>query len=368
MDNVNFDSITFAKEPDLVLSELRKEEGLYPYELPDGTKVWLVTRRADVEEVLLDKKVFQVTPALDSQSYHQNPFSEAIPTPNHLLATDGSSHQRLRLPLEHFFTKEKLDDYREAITAEVRSVLTKWKSGEIHDLSGELAYYVPVKVISAMLGIGWQEKFPDYGISLQLVKGNPQDHLKNVADFHQLIREAIANKKKQSGNDIISTLLESDLSEEEVLSMSLLIFMAGSGTTAGLISQGLYQIVTNKKLPGDNLVDEILYKTSPANSAFPRYSHADYELSGTSIKKGDILIALLTSANYDTNGKNDALQNYLSFSKGIHHCIGWYLAKMEAEIVFDNFHAFFPDSKMQSEEWFINITSRSILSLMVELG
>ncbi|MNR24216.1 Cytochrome P450 [compost metagenome] len=150
--------------------------------------------------------------------------------------------------------------------------------------------------------------------------------------------------------------------------MSLLLFMAGSGTTASLISQGLHDMISNKRAPDHNLADQILFRTSPANSAFPRYAHEDYSLSDTSIKKGDLLIVLLASANYDLPAGADPLKNYLSFSKGIHHCIGWYLAKMEAEIAYQSFYEFFPASEIVSEDWFINITSRDIITLNVQLG
>ncbi|MGY0036496.1 cytochrome P450 [Pedobacter sp. NJ-S-72] len=341
IDNIDFNSKVFATNPELISAALRKQKGLYPYELPNGTKAWLVTRRSDVEEVLTENVIFRVQPATEAQSYRQNPFSEAIPKPLHLLATDGAEHQRLRDPLEKFFTKKVLESYRGFMTTEIKSMLFNWKKEEIHDLAKELSYLVPVKVISKMLGLEWREHFPEYAISLQLVKGNPEDHLKNVVSFHQIISEAIAEKKDLKGNDIISVLLDADLSEEEVLSMSLLLFMAGSGTTASLISQGLHQIISNKIPPHDNLADEILFRTSPANSAFPRYSHQDYMLSDTLIKKGDLLIVILASANYDLKNGEDPLKNHLSFSKGIHHCIGWYLAKMEAEITYQSFYEFF---------------------------
>ncbi|QNK61115.1 cytochrome P450 [Pedobacter sp. PAMC26386] len=368
IDIIDFNSKVFATDPEQISSVLRKQKGLYPYELPNGTKAWLVTRRSDVEEVLTKNIIFQVEPATDAQSYQQNPFSEAIPKPLHLLATDGAQHQRLRGPLESFFTKKVLESYREFITAEIKSMLFNWKKEEVHDLAKELSYLVPVKVISKMLGLEWQEHFPEYAISLQLVKENPENHLKNVVSFHQIISEAIARKKGLKGNDIISVLLNADLSEEEVLSMSLLLFMAGSGTTASLISQGLYQMINKQIAPHNNLADEILSRTSPANSAFPRYSHQDYALSDTLIKKGDLLIVMLASANYDMKNGEDPLKNHLSFSKGIHHCIGWYLAKMEAKITYQIFYEFFPESQIVSEDWFINITSRDIITMNVQLG
>ena len=79
-------------------------------------------------------------------------------------------------------------------------------------------------------------------------------------------------------------------------------------------------------------------------------------------------MVLLASANYDLPSGGDPLKSHLSFSKGIHHCIGWYLAKMEAEITYQSFHEFFPASEIVSEDWFINLTSRDIITLNVQLG
>ncbi|KMQ65154.1 hypothetical protein ACM46_13305 [Chryseobacterium angstadtii] len=369
MSDIDFDSIEFATDPDSILSGLRKENGLYPYQFPDGPKVWLVTRRKEVEEVLTSANVFQVSPATKEQSYKNNPFSEAIPKPMHLLATDGFQHKKLREPLEKFFTIEILENYRQYITDEVKKLLSGWKKGESIDLAKNFSYPIPVKVIAKMLGLKWNEHFPQYAISLQMVKTYPEDHLKNVVTFHQIIKETIEHKRiYNQGTDIISVLLNAGLTDEEVLSVSLLLFIAGSGTTASLIIQGLREIINSGNAPDHQLTDKILFRTPPANSAFPRYVHAEYELSGTKLYQGDLLIVILASANYDFKDSDDPLKSYFSFSKGIHHCIGWYIAKMEAEIAFEEFYRFFPKSKILSEEWFSNVLSRDIVSMKVELG
>ncbi|RKE57093.1 cytochrome P450 [Sphingobacterium detergens] len=365
---LDFDSLSFATDPDKTLAALRKEEGIYSYTMPNGAKAWLVSRRKDIEEVLTNGHVFTVSANAGAESYENNPFSKAIPKPLHLLATDGQQHLRLREPLEKFFTQNILESYSGFITNEVQSIIKGWSSGNELDLARALSYLVPVKVISKILGLTWDDHFPLYAQSLQLVKSSPNEHLKNVTIFHQIIRDTIEKYKKQNDtNNIITVLLHAGLTDDEVLSMSLLLFIAGSGTTASLISQGLRYMIINKARP-DQLVDEILFRTSPANSAFPRYLQEDYRLDGTLLKKGDLVIALLQSANYDIKKGEDPLRAYLSFSKGIHHCIGWYLAKMEAEIVFDQFYKAFPNSKILKEEWFSNIVSRDLASLMVKLG
>lgn len=368
MNDLDFNSLEFAIKPDNIFSQLREQNGLYPYQIPDGPKVWLATRREDVEKVLTEGAVFQVSPATANQSYQGNPFSEAIPKPLHLLAVDGAQHKRLRAPLEKFFTKEILEEYRVYINQEVENILKEWKKYEVIDLSSSFSYLIPVKIMTKMLGLEWNEDFPKYAISLQMVKAYPEDHMKNVAHFHQLLQQHISSKKGKSTDDIISVLLEAGLSDDEVLSVSLLLFIAGSGTTASLIIQGLREIISSGKAPSSDLVDKILFQTSPANSAFPRYVHEDYELAGTHLYKGDLVLAMLASANYDNAKGEDPLKNYFSFSKGIHHCIGWYLAKMEAEIAFNQFHTFFPKSKIIAEEWFSNVISRDIVSMKVKLA
>lgn len=367
MKELDFNSLEFALKPDIILSELRKQEGLYPYQLSDGTKVWLATRRKNVEEVLTQGDIFRVSPAIANQSYQNNPFSEAIPKPLHLLAVDGFEHKRLREPLEKYFTKGKIESQRSFINSEVENILKKWKKDDIIDLSNSFSYLLPVKIITNMLGLEWNENFPKFAISLQMVKANPEAHIQNVVSFHQLLQENIFSKKIDRKDDIISDLLNIGFSDDEVLSVSLLLFIAGSGTTASLIIQGLREIIVSEEMPNSDLVDKILYQTSPANSAFPRYVHKDYILAGTQLHKGDLVLALLTSANYDNVEGENPLRNYLSFSKGIHHCVGWYLAKVEAEIAINQFYRFFSKSQLISEEWFSNVVSRDIVSMQVKL-
>ena len=366
--DIDFNSIDFAKNPNITLAYLREQRGLYPYELPDGTKTWLITRRNEIDFVLKKTNVFKVS-SIDKKDYNKNPFSKSIPSPSHLLATDGDYHKRLRAPLETFFTKDLLDSYRDYIKEEVRSILKNLKSGDQYDLVSEFSYKLPVKVISKMLGLDWDEQLPEYAIALQMVKEN-SEFLPKVTDFHQILRNTISNKKlnKDSSKNIISELISAGLTDEEVLSMSLLLFIAGSGTTASLISLGIRKIFNEniQNVDFKNLVDEILFITPPANSAFPRYVHEDIIIDGTQLKKGDLCFVILTSANYDYE-KEDPLKVYYSFSKGIHHCIGWYVAKIQAEIAYEEFYLNFPKTTIIEEKWISNIVSRNIERLLVKL-
>lgn len=85
----------------------------------------------------------------------------------------------------------------------------------------------------------------------------------------------------------------------------------------------------------------------------------DIELHGKQIKKGQVLTLLLGAANRDPDQFADphkldiTRQNnkHLSFGAGIHHCLGFALAHLEAEIAIDTLIKRFPDIRLASDKF-----------------
>lgn len=89
-------------------------------------------------------------------------------------------------------------------------------------------------------------------------------------------------------------------------------------------------------------VEELLRYLSIAHGSAPRFVREDTVLAGQSIKKGELLICSLASANRD-EALGDDLDSFdihrrstshVAFGHGIHHCIGAPLARMEMRIAY----------------------------------
>jgi cytochrome P450 len=96
----------------------------------------------------------------------------------------------------------------------------------------------------------------------------------------------------------------------------------------------------------------LLRYTSPVEIATERYARHDLEVSDTEVPRGELVLAVLGSANRDEQyfDDPDALDlarhpnKHLAFGRGsVHHCLGAPLARMEAQIAITALLHRFPD-------------------------
>jgi pimeloyl-[acyl-carrier protein] synthase len=104
-------------------------------------------------------------------------------------------------------------------------------------------------------------------------------------------------------------------------------------------------------------VNEIVRYESPAQAA-PRLANKDVVVSGKTIKEGDMVWLLLGSANRDANQFESAdifditraNNRHISFSEGIHRCIGASLAEAECEIALQSLFSNFPNLSLVDQQ------------------
>jgi cytochrome P450 PksS len=156
-------------------------------------------------------------------------------------------------------------------------------------------------------------------------------------------------------DDLMSALVQVEeardrLSQDELLAMSFLLLVAGHETAVNLIASGTLALLEHRdqleKLEGDSqlikpAVEELLRYTSPVEIATERYTRQDLEICGTTVPRGELVLAVLGSANRDEQHFEDPdtldlardPNRHLAFGRGgVHHCLGAPLARMEGQI------------------------------------
>ncbi|MGH2414461.1 MAG: cytochrome P450, partial [Microcystaceae cyanobacterium] len=198
----------------------------------------------------------------------------------------------------------------------------------------------------------------------------------------------IAQRQKSPQQDFLSALItvkeqDNKLSEEEIISVCMLLFFAGEETTVNLIGNGMLallhhpqqmqQIKSEPKLI-QSAVEEILRYDSPIQIT-TRVATEDVNIGGITIRVGEKALLCLGAANRDpaqfpgpdhfdiTRANN----NHLAFSDGIHYCLGAVLARIEAEIAINTLVQQLPELKLLQDnlEWRNKVSVRSLKALPI---
>jgi cytochrome P450 len=156
------------------------------------------------------------------------------------------------------------------------------------------------------------------------------------------------------------------LSQAELINTGITLLVAGHETTTSLIGNGIYLLLRHAdqwKLLRENpsllnsAIEEILRYESPV-ARQPRLMKQDAELGGKQIHKGDMVFQMLNSANRDPTHFIDPdrfdiqrqKNRHIAFGVGIHFCVGAYLARTEAQVVFKTVLNRLPDIRLVNEE------------------
>jgi cytochrome P450 len=193
---------------------------------------------------------------------------------------------------------------------------------------------------------------------------------------------------------LITALVEAEqagdrLADHELESMVMLLLLAGHETTVHLVSNSILTLLQLEDVKQSLLADwsksaaavqEMLRYNSPAQFAKPRFVTQDHEFHGQVLRRGDVVMPVLASANYDpARFENpaefiiDRPRNYhLGFGAGPHVCLGLKLAQSETQVVLERLLTRWPDLEpafdVSCPDWSRRLGMRSLTTLKVRIG
>ena len=147
----------FYQDPHAYFTRMRDDGPVTQVVMPDGERVWLVTRYADVRAALADPRLHKDWAAkLTSPGWVPDEVTRYLNV--HLLNSDPPDHTRLRKLVAKAFTPRRVAGLRprvEALTASLLDAIeARVAAGEdTIDLIEGLAFPLPVTVICELLGV-----------------------------------------------------------------------------------------------------------------------------------------------------------------------------------------------------------------------
>ncbi|MER6632097.1 cytochrome P450 [Streptomyces sp. NPDC000987] len=351
----------FLADPYPAYAELRGRGRVHYYEPSDQ---WLVPHHADVSALLRDRRLGRTY----LHRFGHEEFGRTPPPAEHepfhvlndhgMLDLEPPDHTRIRRLVSKAFTPrtvESLRPYVERLAGELVSGLVAAGGG---DLLTDVAEPLPVAVIAEMLGIPEADRAllrPWSADICGMYELNPSEETARRAvrasvEFSDYLRDLIAERREHPGDDLISGLIaahdEGDrLTEQEMISTAVLLLNAGHEATVNATVNGWWALLRE---PGQlaalradhslvpSAVEELMRFDTPLQ-LFERWVLDEIEIDGTTIPRGAEIAMLFGSANHDPEvfAAPETLDitrrdnPHISFSAGIHYCIGAPLARIE---------------------------------------
>ena len=406
----SFDDGSYFSNPFPLFAELRKTDPVFFSHTLGG---WIVTRFQDVSSILHNHedysskgRVLHLINKLDPEVQKQLPLLQKHFATG-LAHSDAPEHKRLRGLLAQAFTPKVSESMRPITRDIVQKIVSEFTSTS--DLIQDIFTPVPALVVGRLLGSS-EEDVPDLirwagAINGLYEKGgliDPQkaiyaeEMLNEIRDFvFRLANERRATRDKgslESSQDILAGLVNAEtlgdsLTESELVSTVVTLFVAGHETTTHLLGNGLLALLNAdsqmekiKSQPDriPNAIDEMARFDGSVPRSW-RITKRQMEVSGVLIPEGQLVLPMLSSANRDESefASPDSFdidrdtRKHLAFGRGVHVCLGAPLARIEGQEIITELLTNFPNMKLNERvenlSWRRDVALRGLTSLPVQL-
>jgi cytochrome P450 len=357
-------------DPYPTYAALRAKDPIHWSPLMDS---WVFTRYEDVDAILRDHRRFS------SDTRQRRPrrtrTSRAPRSDPNMLVLDPPDHTRLRALVNKAFTPTAIEALKPRICAIVHEILDRIDDPAGFDLIDTMAYPLPVLVMAELLGVPSQDyaQFKLWSdrrariLEPTMTAVEAELAVQAAQEFDVYFRTIVNARRTEPQDDLISTLVAVEeqgdtLTEYELLVMLRLLLIAGNETTTNLIGNGMLALLRHPEqlqalqqnpalIP--TAIEELLRYDTPVQLD-GRTALEDMQIKGRSIVKGQGIVLLLGSANRDPEvfthpeqldiTRNEA--SHIAFGRGIHHCLGAPLARLEGRIAFEALFERFTDLRL----------------------
>jgi cholest-4-en-3-one 26-monooxygenase len=328
---------------------------------------WVVSRHAEVRDVSR-RAVFSTHENTAIPRFNDDIPRESIDQQRFILINkDAPEHTKLRKLVSRGFTPRAINSLREELASRAEKIVTAAAKSGSGDFVTQVACELPLQAIAELIGIPQDDRMKVFDWSNQMTSyDDPEcdvDPLTASMEILGYAYQMAAERKKCPADDLLTKLIEADvdgdeLSPEEFGFFVILLAVAGNETTRNAITHGMAAFIENpdqwelyKRERPATAADEIIRWATPVTS-FQRTALEDTEISGVQIKKGQRVVMLYSSANFDEEvfenpTKFDIMRNpnpHVSFGgTGAHFCLGANLARLEIDLIFNAIADHLPD-------------------------
>lgn len=332
--------------------------------------VHFIARHDDVRDALKDHEAYLSVDNFALEGGTRTADLPAIP----ITMADPPYHTALRARLRHWFAPVRLRRQEPRVREIVSGVLDAWQPGQEVDAYHGLARQVPTRVVYAFLGLpeqDWQ-RLHEWADAIDDILPKLRTDMPEFLALTGYLGEQLGARAAAppTGEDILDGLAhpaegESPLTPVEAVIHAFQLILAGTDTTASLITNLLHELLVDRsrweRLLDDRslipvAVEESLRHDAPLQYVLRTVSQ-EREISGCPVAPGDRLAISLQSANWDERAWGADAADFsldrpagqattMAFGHGIHTCLGAPLARLQARIVLEQLLDRFPGLRL----------------------
>ena len=323
------------------------ERAEHPVAWHEGLGMFLAFDHASVSAVQRDRRLGRLWQDKEPASYLE-PFN--LLHRNQMMENEPPEHTRLRRPVAAAFARGHIERLRPRVRELAAALLEEVDPGGF-DVIGAYAEPLPVLVIAELLGVprnhvGSLRDWSQAIVRMYEVPPGPgvvEAAVAAAQDFAALVRSLVAERRVRPAQDLITDLVATELTEDEIVAAVVLLLNAGHEASVNVFGNGLVAMLRRGLRPDADValtVEEML-RFDSALQLFERTATEDVEVGpegrSVTVAAGQKIAVLLGSANRDPAVFDEPAEfrpdrtpnNHVAFGVGVHFCLGAPLARME---------------------------------------
>jgi len=361
----------------------------------DESGVWIFSDHATCSAVLRDLR-FSADYEHRTRRFRTEPLSSIPPAAAFLI--DPPDHTRLRGLVSNAFTPRMVERLRPGMQQLVDEVLDELEKQETIDLIADFAYPLPVTVGADMLGVPVEEpaefrrRTQDAAAMLEPIRSAEMIERaeESSAWFFEFFQRLIPERRAHPRDDLLSALVAAEdagdkLTEPELITTCIGLLVAAHETARNLIGNGMLALLRHPDQLGllrrqpeliRSAVEELLRYDSSIQLT-SRVATEAVAIGNVSIAPEEDALILIAAANRDPAVFPDPERlditrqdnRHLSFSTGLHYCLGAALARVEGQVAIETLVRRYPDMRLVDGEvrWRDSVTLRGLHALPLQL-
>ena len=347
-------------DPSISAKKLLSGNRAFYYDLFDPP-FYILSRYNDIDKALRDPETF-------IEGYGNGPN---LITSNGIIS-DGVHHTLIRRIVQPNFLMGSIANLEKRLEEITDDLLDNISKKEVWDIHDDLSFPLPVIIICEILGVPTNDikKFKGWADAAvaQMCSEKPESFQKELDKMDDYFLDLILKKRSIDEDEtLISRIANAKindhyLSNDEAINLAVQLFVAGNETTTSLISNLVWRLLSidnlwddfvNDKLEIEGLINESLRFDPPLLGLFKTTSK-EVEYDDITIPSNTKVMMHYGAANRDNEvfenpHKFDSTRDgkkVISFSVGIHICLGRELAKLETRVALRSLRKFAPNLKL----------------------